>query len=53
MTKGPKHMHHLTFLTDMEKLMLKRHELREILESQVVQELDSDGKPTKTFDCEL
>jgi len=33
--------------------MIKRQELRDILQNQVVQELDSEGKPTKTFDCEL
>lgn len=34
--KGPKRCEHLSFLTNMEQMMLKRCELKEILDSQKI-----------------
>jgi hypothetical protein len=48
--KGPKQGHHLEYLTNLEEMMIKRVEMRTIINSQQVQELDEEGKPKQKFD---
>lgn len=50
MRKGPKQGEHLKYLTNIEEMMLKRIELKQILASQSVQELDQQGNPIQRFD---